>query len=50
MRGHVVQRVPIVVQHFVVRAAQYDVGDAVGRLLDQVFGVGALQAQVDVPE
>ena len=40
----------IVVQHLVVRAAQNHVGHAVGRLFDQLLGVAALHAQVDIAE
>src|SRR5260370_9929077 len=46
----VVQRIPVVVQHLLVRAAQNHVRHPVGRLFDQILGVAALHTQVDIPE
>ena len=44
------QRVAVVAQHLVARAAQDDVGDARGRLLHHAARIAPLDAQVDPPE
>ena len=46
----VVQRLAVVVQHFVPRAAQDHVGDAVGGLLHEIPRMNALRPQVDEAE
>ena len=46
----VVERLAVVVQHLVARAAQDHVGDAVGGLLDEIVRVNALRPQVDEAE
>ena len=46
----VVQRLAVVVQHFIPRAAQNHVGDAVGGLLHEFLRVNALRPQVDEAE
>src|ERR1035437_291155 len=50
LADNVVERLAVVVQHFVTRAAQNHVGDAVGRLLKKILRVNALGPQVDEAE
>jgi len=50
LANDVVKRLAVVVQHFVARAAQDHVGDAVGGLLDEIVRVNALRPQVDEAE
>ena len=47
---HVEQGIAVVAQHLVVRAADNQIGDPVGRLFHQVLGKVLLRAQVDDAE